>query len=154
MPRLQFNNISLGIAHVTERETARAGNVESDDLAVIASARGEDFFALFRNIRDFESDVGETGAGDFGAEQLFAVFVFEDFKSGAVFAVAGEAEVAAAGAGGAARGESFEFPAFVIAFAANREAIEKALIEIGEAFPIACNKVGVGVSNGRLQGAM
>ena len=104
MPRLQFNNISLGVAHVTERETAGAGDVEGDDLAVVAAAGGENFIALFCHVGNFEGDVGKTRAGDFGAKEFFTVFVFEDFQCRAIFAVAGESQVTAAGAGGAASG--------------------------------------------------
>ena len=154
MPRLQFNNISLGVAHVAEGEAAGAGNVEGDDLAVITSAGGEDFFALFRDVGNFESNVSETRSRDFGAEEFFALFIFEDLEGWAVFAVAREAEMATAGAGGAASGEGFELFAFVIAFAADGDAIEESLIEIGEAFPIAGDEICVGVSDGSLQGVM
>jgi hypothetical protein len=154
MPGLQFNNISLGVAHVAEGEAAGAGDIEGDDLAVVAAACGQDFGALFLDVGDFEGDVGEALAGDFGAGGLFGVFELKDFESGAVFAVAGEAEVMAAGAGVRTIRESFEFFAFVIAFAADGDAVKEALIKIGEAFPVAGDEVCVGVADGSLHEAI
>ena len=60
----------------------------------------------------------------------------------------------AARVGCGAGGERFELWAVMIAFAADRDAIEEALIEISQAFPIAGDEVGVGVADGSLQGAI
>ena len=147
MPGLQFNNISLGVAHVAEREAAGAGDVEGDDLAVVASTGGEDFIAFLCDIRNFEGDVSEAVAGDFGAGRFVGVLELEDFQSGAVGTVAREAEMMAASAGVWASGEGFEFFAFVIAFTADGDALEEALIKIGEAFPVARDEIGVGVAD-------
>jgi hypothetical protein len=154
MPGLQFNNISLGIAHVAKRQAARAGNVEGHDLAVIASAGGEDFGVLFLEVGNFESDVSEAGPCDFRVLRGFGGFKLENLEGGTVFAVAGQTQVTTASVGCAAGGEGLELGAVMVAFAADGDAIEEALIEVSEAFPIACDKVGVGVSNGSLQGAI
>src|ERR1051325_8807481 len=118
MPGLQFNNISLGVAHVAKRQAASGGNVERHDLAVIASAGGEDFGALFLDVQDFEGDVSETGSCDFRRLRGFGGFELEDFEGRSVFAVAGEAEVATACVSCGAGGERFELWAVMIAFAA------------------------------------
>ena len=154
MPGLQFNNISLGVAHVAERQAAGGGDVEGDDLAVIASAGGQDFGALFLDVGNFEGDVSETGARDFRTLRGFGGFELENFESGTVFAVAREAQMTASGVRRWTGGQGFELGAVMIAFAADRDAIEEALVEISEAFPIAGDEVGVGVSNGGLQGAI
>lgn len=99
MPGLQFNNISLGVAHVAKPQPPGAGDVECHDLPVIASAGGENFSALFLNIGNFEGDVSETGPRYLGTLRGFGGVEFENFERGAIFAVAGQAQVTSARVG-------------------------------------------------------
>lgn len=154
MPCLEFNDISFGVAHVAERQASSAWNVEGYDFTVIVSACSENFGAFFWNIGNFKCDVRKTGARDIGRWSCFAGFVFEYFECWAVFAVARQTQMASARACSRTRGQRFEFCAIMIAFAADRNALEDTFVEIGEPFPIARDQVRVGEANRGLQEAI
>jgi hypothetical protein len=147
VPALQFNNIPLGIAHITKREFAGAGNIERDELAVIASTLRQDFGALYFDVGNFECEMRETGACNLRRERSVSIGILKNFQSRPALAVAGQAQVAALRASIWPRGESFELFTMMIAFAADGHAIEKALIKIGELAPILGDEVCVRVTN-------
>src|ERR1041384_4452168 len=93
MPRLQFNNISLGVAHVAEREPASAGNIDRDNLAIIAAASRHYFLAFLLNIRNFKGDMRKARPRDFRPQNFFAMFEFENLQSRAALAVPGQTQM-------------------------------------------------------------
>src|SRR3954462_4216991 len=111
MPRLQFNNISLGVAHVTERQAAGAGDVEGDDFTVTPPARRDDFGGLFCNIGNFESDVAKARPRNLRMQRFLARRKFENLQRRSVFAMTGQTQMPPSSVSSGARGESFEFRA-------------------------------------------
>src|SRR4051812_25467131 len=61
VPALELDDVSFGVGHVDQGQFAGAGNIECHELADVAAAPLENFFALRRDVRDFERHVPEAG---------------------------------------------------------------------------------------------
>src|SRR5438132_954051 len=126
---------------------AGSGNIERDDFAVIASTRSDDFVALFWNVRDFKSDVRETGPRDFRAQCFFSVYIFKNLQGGTVLAMTRQSQMPSPRVRAPASCQSFELGSVVIPLAADGNAIENPFVKLRQALPVAGNEIGVGVSN-------